>query len=1047
MAISGSRSTGPLNATSQYILTCTGAGGSASQSATVTVSASTSGGGGGGGTTAPSVTISSDPSIVASGGSTTITWSSTNATACTASGAWSGTEPVSGTHGTGALTADTTYTLNCTGPGGSTQQSTTVTMSVPTALACTGNSGPLSLKVSAVRTSGISPFLMFFDATGTTDTSIAANTTTFQDVTYTWNFGDTGASGTGTWTYGSNPGRNSRNTATGGIAAHLYVTPGVDTAYTATVTATDGTNTASCQIGVTAYDPAGTNGFAGAKTTCVAASSTPVAGSGDCPAGAAVLETSSFATATWFCAPYRTAGKRVLFHCGDTFTGGGSTVSGAKWSIGAYGGCEGTQTARPVIKGSLDIGMQSTGDGRVADLDFESVGSLPAVISDSSYNYVTYQLTMYNLLSNGNNKSYYIAQCAQCGYIQLVQTGMGVNQGTFINFAENNQAQWGSNSLYNNIDYQAVLGSSFNGVGTSDGASGIETVRVSACRMCVFANNTMENANNVGAVFKLHNGNTKDSLGIWTGVYTELIEISDNLFAGTSGAQLVETAPQNGVTDERLRNIVVERNIFQGSDTGGGRQILVSAVNETVRDNAFNQHVAGGGEGIQVAKRGIEPVPQFVEVYNNTCYGGTCAAFSGSNFAAAGINSWAKNNLCFTGSCISNGGSGNTVSNNTTSTSSNPGFTNGSGSLSVISDFKPTASYMGGVSVPVDYTTPWGPHGRPRGTLELYTTSRYVGNPRGAARIGIPQRRVAFSSGCAVACRAIRPCARWLSFYSLGSVRRAAGVTGSDAPSKVIPTLTSGEPNGPACPATSGPLTLKVSTVRAAGVSPFGCSSTPPVRRMPRSPAIPLAFQDVTYTWNFGDTRASGSGTWAYGSNPGHNSKNTATGGVAAHLYITSGTDAAYTATVTATDGTHTASCQVPVTAYDPAGAKGFAGSKTTCVAASGTPVAGSGGCPAGASVLRTPSFTIATESSHIGSGRRVLFHCGDTYTGSGSLVSGTKWSIGAYGGCEGTQTKRPIVSGGGVNIKMQATGDAVESRIWISRAWVPAQFGRSFKQ
>jgi hypothetical protein len=564
-------------------------------------------------------------------------------------------------------------------------------------------SGPLTLNVTAIRSAGVSPFLMFFDATSTTDTSITANTTTFQDVTYTWNFGDAGASGTGTWAYGSNPGKNSKNSATGGIAAHLYVTSGTDTAYTATVTATDGTNTATCSVPVTAYDPSGANGFPATATTCVAAASTPVAGSGDCPAGAAVLQTSSFSTATG--SSYVGAGKRVLFHCGDSFSGGGSMVSGAKWSIGAYGGCEGTQTNRPIVTGGgVNINMQATGDGRVADLDFEGTGAGgPAVVSDNNYDYVTYQITMYNLLSNGNNTSFYMAQCAQCGYIQLVQTGMGTQQGTFINYAENNQAQWGTNSLYNNIDYQAVLGSSFNGTGAPNTSAGIETVRVSACRMCVFANNTMANANDVGAVFKLHNGNTKDSAPTWTGVYTELIEISDNLFSGTSGAQLVETAPQNANDDERLRNIVVERNIFQGSDTGGGRQILVSAVNETLRDNVFNQSVAGGGQGIQVAKRGIEPVPEYVQVYNNTCYGGTCAAFSGSSFAAAGINSWAENNLCYTGTCISNAGSGNTVSNNTASTSSNPGFTNGSGSLKLISDFKPTENYTGATTVPVHY--------------------------------------------------------------------------------------------------------------------------------------------------------------------------------------------------------------------------------------------------------------------------------------------------------------------------------------------------------
>ena len=96
-------------------------------------------------------------------------------------------------------------------------------------MSCTGTSGALALKASAVRGTGISPFLVFFDATGTTDSSITGNTTVFQNVTYTWDFGDTGTSGSETWAYGSNHGHNSRNNATGGIAAHLYVTPGVDT--------------------------------------------------------------------------------------------------------------------------------------------------------------------------------------------------------------------------------------------------------------------------------------------------------------------------------------------------------------------------------------------------------------------------------------------------------------------------------------------------------------------------------------------------------------------------------------------------------------------------------------------------------------------------------------------------------------------------------------------------------------------------------------------------------------------------------------------------
>ena len=45
----------------------------------------------------PTVTLSANPGTVASGGSTTVTWSSTNATSCAASGSWSGAKNTSGT--------------------------------------------------------------------------------------------------------------------------------------------------------------------------------------------------------------------------------------------------------------------------------------------------------------------------------------------------------------------------------------------------------------------------------------------------------------------------------------------------------------------------------------------------------------------------------------------------------------------------------------------------------------------------------------------------------------------------------------------------------------------------------------------------------------------------------------------------------------------------------------------------------------------------------------------------------------------------------------
>jgi hypothetical protein len=116
-ATSGSTSTGNIASASTYTLTCSGTGGTAAQSATVKVVAG-----------APTVTLSASPSRVTSGGHSTLAWSSTHATACTATGAWTGAEPTSGSQSTHALTADTTYALTCTGTGGSASQSAVVSV-------------------------------------------------------------------------------------------------------------------------------------------------------------------------------------------------------------------------------------------------------------------------------------------------------------------------------------------------------------------------------------------------------------------------------------------------------------------------------------------------------------------------------------------------------------------------------------------------------------------------------------------------------------------------------------------------------------------------------------------------------------------------------------------------------------------------------------------------------------------------------------------------------------------------------------------------------
>lgn len=78
---------------------------------------------------APTVTLTANPTSVNSGGSSTLSWSSTNATSCSASGAWSGSGlPTSGSFSATNLTATATYTMTCSGPGGSGQSSVTISV-------------------------------------------------------------------------------------------------------------------------------------------------------------------------------------------------------------------------------------------------------------------------------------------------------------------------------------------------------------------------------------------------------------------------------------------------------------------------------------------------------------------------------------------------------------------------------------------------------------------------------------------------------------------------------------------------------------------------------------------------------------------------------------------------------------------------------------------------------------------------------------------------------------------------------------------------------
>ncbi len=82
-----------------------------------------------GSVTAPTVSLSAAPATTLSPQSVlTLTWASTDAISCTASGAWAGAKPANGTEEITDLTSSGTYMLSCSGAGGSAAQSIAITV-------------------------------------------------------------------------------------------------------------------------------------------------------------------------------------------------------------------------------------------------------------------------------------------------------------------------------------------------------------------------------------------------------------------------------------------------------------------------------------------------------------------------------------------------------------------------------------------------------------------------------------------------------------------------------------------------------------------------------------------------------------------------------------------------------------------------------------------------------------------------------------------------------------------------------------------------------
>ena len=177
----GSKTVTPSASTS-YTLTARGAAGTASASATVTI-------GGAAPVPAPTATLVADPPTITAGGSSTLRWTTTNASSVTIDQGVGAVTPLAGGSVSVTPTTDTTYTLTATNASGSATAAATVTVggvsscpvidsfsAAPTQIR-SGESSTLTWETtgaSTVRISGVSG-TQFVD--GSTSVSPTATTT------------------------------------------------------------------------------------------------------------------------------------------------------------------------------------------------------------------------------------------------------------------------------------------------------------------------------------------------------------------------------------------------------------------------------------------------------------------------------------------------------------------------------------------------------------------------------------------------------------------------------------------------------------------------------------------------------------------------------------------------------------------------------------------------------------------------------------------------------------------------------------------------------
>ena len=490
------------------------------------------------------------------------------------------------------------------------------------------------------QTSGVAPLAVHFFSDFVDSASGEERINRYHHYDYIWNFDD---SGSGTW----GPDDKSKNMTKGANAVHIFEEPG-DYNVTLTIRNHSGViDTENYTISVTDPD----SFYSGSYTICINnAGDTDFS---EAPSGARLFTTDNLSTIT----QYAVAGCRILFKRGCSWS-----TSGLTWpnnvgpvTIGAYGtgtnpDAQGIYDNAPriIVTNGNFLNMSNKQNWRIMDLHLINTSRNTTAIGGV----VNIQRQLFLRLKIDGFAHAFLwdhyndATLMTKDDIVIASCNMSDSETEIIYGGSERLALLGNILIDNHGSHLVRIWQAYRSVISHNIIAGSQITTTGGAHALKF------HGPGIGGDSVPTIGEPAAGTGLMS-VRTEYNIIADNILGKASGPWAVAIGPQNTMADERLSNIIIERNLFQ-SDYGTQSPTLVVvplfvwARYCSIRNNIFdgtgsaNDYIAIG-----VEQRGAEPAPTGIEVYHNTIYRGDSASgdHRGIMFRDEVTDSIARNNL------------------------------------------------------------------------------------------------------------------------------------------------------------------------------------------------------------------------------------------------------------------------------------------------------------------------------------------------------------------------------------------------------------------